>query len=120
MPSDPPQQPPRPGSPSARIAALVGARWRRPSVATQAALWPVALLLGVAVGYAVIGFRLAISGLQTLFYGADDLMLHSVAAMLPWYSVMAMPVLGGLVTGWILSRYTPDATARGVSDVIRA
>jgi len=81
-------------------------------------LWPVALGLGVAVGYAVIGFRQAIAALQTLFYGADDIMLHSVAAALPWYVVLGLPVLGGLAVGWILTRFTPDGRAQGIADVI--
>jgi CIC family chloride channel protein len=83
-------------------------------------LWPVALVIGVAVGYLVIGFRLAISGLQTLFYGADDIMLHTTAAALPWWAVLFLPVFGGLAVGLLLSRYTPDSKARGVGDVIRA
>lgn len=99
-----------------RAAALVG----RVALSPDLTLWPVALVIGVSVGYAVIGFRLAISGLQTVFYGADDLMLHSTAAALPWYVVLCLPVMGGLAVGLLLSRTTPDAKARGVSDVIRA
>ena len=83
-------------------------------------LWPVALAIGVAVGYAVTGFRLALSGLQTLFYGADDIMLHTVAAELPWYMVLLLPVVGGLIVGLILTAFTPDGKARGIADVIQA
>ncbi|MGF1502178.1 MAG: chloride channel protein [Paracoccaceae bacterium] len=83
-------------------------------------LWPVALLLGVAVGYAVTGFRLAISGLQFLFYGVDDAMLHSAAAEAHWAQVLFLPVLGGLAVGLLLTRMTSDGKARGVADVIKA
>ncbi len=102
-----------------RLGGLI-ARPEKVAASTQMALWGVALVLGVAVGYAVIGFRLAISRLQTLFYGADDIMLHSTAAALPWYVVLFLPVLGGLAVGLLLGRMTPDAKARGVADVIRA
>ncbi|MEM0944151.1 MAG: chloride channel protein [Pseudomonadota bacterium] len=87
---------------------------------SMAVLWPIAVALGVATGYAVIVFRWAIASLQTLFYGTDDVLLHSHAASLPWFVVLFLPVLGGLVVGVILSRFTPDAKARGVADVIQA
>ncbi|MEO0622317.1 MAG: chloride channel protein [Pseudomonadota bacterium] len=95
-------------------------KFGRPSIQSQATLWPVALLIGIAVGYAVILFRLAISALQTFFYGADDIMLHSAAAALPWYLVLPVPILGGLAVGLLLTHFTPDAKARGVADVIQA
>lgn len=105
---------------TARLQARLARLGARIAMSPDLTLGPVALVLGVAVGYAVIGFRLAISALQTLFYGADDLMLHSTAAALPWYVVLCLPVLGGLAVGFLLTRTTPDAKARGVSDVIRA
>jgi len=84
----------------------------------EARLWPIAVVIGVVTGYAVIGFRLAISELQTLLYGADDLVLHSHVAGLPWYLVLGLPILGGLIVGVILTAFTPDGRARGVADVI--
>ncbi|MEM7178969.1 MAG: chloride channel protein, partial [Pseudomonadota bacterium] len=83
-------------------------------------LWLIAVVLGVAAGYAAVGFRLGIAMLQTAFYGADNLTIHSVAANLPWYIVLTLPIMGGLIVGWILSVFTPDGKARGVADVIQA
>jgi len=107
-------------------AARTGRVWdgrgpfARIDLGRQALLWPVALALGVIVAHAVIAFRLAIAGLQTLLYGADDIMLHSVAAALPWYVVLCAPILGGLAVGLLLRATTPDGQARGVADVIQA
>ncbi|MEM9045999.1 MAG: chloride channel protein [Pseudomonadota bacterium] len=98
-------------------AALLSAR---KSFTFLPVLWTIAAILGVATGYATLGFRIGISELQTLFYGADDEMIHSVAASLPWWIVMTVPILGGLVVGQILTRFTPDGKARGVADVIQA
>ncbi|MEO1458180.1 MAG: chloride channel protein [Pseudomonadota bacterium] len=83
-------------------------------------LWAVALVVGVVTGYAVTAFRSAIPFLQEIFYGASDEVIHSVAADLPWYLVLPVPVLGGLVVGLILTAFTADGKARGVADVIRA
>jgi len=87
---------------------------------SQLVLWAIALAIGVVTGYAVILFRLSISTLQTLFYGADDEMIHSVAADLPWHLVLLIPIFGGLAVGLILNYFTPDGRARGVADVIHA
>jgi len=103
----------------------VGARRLRlslkhPAVRDDLTLWPVALLIGIATGYLVILFRLAIAYLQRTFYGADDVTIHSAAAALPWYVVLTVPILGGLTVGLILSIFTVDCRARGVDAVIEA
>jgi CIC family chloride channel protein len=95
-------------------------RLRRTDVRSQLILWPIAVAIGVITGYAVILFRTAISWLQGLFYGGTDEMIHSVAAALPWYVVLSVPVGGGLVVGAILTIATRDARARGVDAVIEA
>ena len=85
----------------------------------QVQFWFIALLLGVAAGFAALGFRLAIFELQSLFYGTDDpSRLGSFAASLPWWWVLTLPALGGLVVGLILHRFTPDGRVRSVADVI--
>jgi CIC family chloride channel protein len=95
-------------------------RLRRADVRSQLTLWPIAVVIGIVTGYAVILFRTAISWLQSIFYGASDEVIHSVAAALPWYLVLSVPILGGLVVGLILTVATRDARARGVDAVIEA
>jgi len=87
---------------------------------SQLPLWSMALAIGVVTGYAVTGFRLGIRWLQSLFYGVSDSTLHSTAAELPWYVIVTVPILGGLVVGLILTTLTRDARARGVDAVIEA
>jgi len=82
--------------------------------------WGVALIVGIVSGYAAIGFRLAIEKLQTLVYGAGPDAIHTLAAGLNPFIVFIIPVCGGLAVGLILWRFTPDAKALSVSDVISA
>ncbi len=82
--------------------------------------WLVALGVGIVSGYAAIGFRLAIEQLQTLLYGAGPEMVHTLAAGLNPFIVFIIPVCGGFAVGLILWRFTPDAKALSVSDVISA
>ncbi len=85
----------------------------------QVQFWFIALVVGIAAGFAALGFRLAIGWLEAFFYQADDVaLMHTSASALPWYWVMIVPVLGGLAVGLILSWFTPDGRVRAVADVI--
>ncbi|SFI50384.1 chloride channel protein [Jannaschia pohangensis] len=83
--------------------------------------WFIALAIGVASGYAAVAFMTGIELLQTALYGIDDPnRLHSFAATLPWYWVLLLPAVGGLIVGYILTRFTPDGRVRGPAEVIEA
>ncbi|OYX42905.1 MAG: voltage-gated chloride channel [Rhodobacterales bacterium 32-67-9] len=85
---------------------------------SQLQFWLIALAIGTAAGLAALFFRKGIYALQTILYGSDDLRLASVAGGLPWWWVLTVPVVGGLVVGVILHRFTPDGRVRAVADVI--
>ena len=81
--------------------------------------WFIALLIGIAAGFAALFFRKGIYLLQSTLYGTDDVQhLQSFISGLDWYWVVLIPTVGGLVTGLILHRFTPDGRARSVADVI--
>ncbi|WP_172299822.1 chloride channel protein [Pseudoruegeria sp. HB172150] len=85
----------------------------------QVQFWFIALLIGAAAGIAAAGFRIAIFWLQGLLYGVDDILhLHTFARSLAWYWILLIPVAGGLLVGFILSRFTRDHRVRSVADVI--
>lgn len=85
----------------------------------QVQFWFIALLVGIAAGYAALFFRKGIEALQAWLYGTDDVQyLHSFASGLPWYLILIIPIIGGLVTGLILHNFTKDGVVRSVSDVI--
>ncbi|MBK0399681.1 chloride channel protein [Limibaculum sp. M0105] len=99
---------------------LLRVRLKQIEPTNQIVLWLIAIVVGVVTGHAITLFRAAIPFLQTIFYGTTDEMIHTVAGALPWYLVLLIPVLGGLIVGVILTRFTPDGKARGVADVIHA
>ena len=86
---------------------------------TQVQFWIIALLIGIAAGFAALLFRKGINWLQETLYGVEDVrLLHSFAEGLPWYMILLIPVAGGLAVGLILHLFTPDGRARSVADVI--
>ncbi|CUH52912.1 chloride channel protein [Shimia marina] len=86
---------------------------------SQFQFWIIALCIGIAAGFAALLFRKGIHFLQSTLYGAEDInMLHSFANTLPWYWLLVIPAVGGLLVGLILNRFTPDGRVRSVADVI--
>ena len=60
-----------------------------------------ALIIGVSVGYATIGFRALISGSQFLAYGTGDERVISAVTALEWWQLLCIPVIGGFLVGLI-------------------
>ncbi|WP_170758792.1 chloride channel protein [Ruegeria lacuscaerulensis] len=86
---------------------------------SQIQFWFIALAIGIAAGFMALGFRKAIRALQAYVYDTDDiLMLHSHAEMLPWFMILITPIVGGLIVGIILHKFTDDGRVRSVADVI--
>ncbi|MEM9427480.1 MAG: chloride channel protein [Pseudomonadota bacterium] len=101
---------------SSCVDAWVSVRTKGPG---KIQFWFIALLIGIAAGGAAVLFRLGINLLQETLYGTDNVrLLHSFAETLPWYSILLIPVFGGLVVGMILDRFTADGRAKSVAEVI--
>lgn len=91
-------------------------RTRGPS---QVQFWFIALLVGIAAGFAAIGFRYGIETFQAWLYATDDVAtLRSDVARLDWWWILLIPTVGGLAVGLILNRFTNDGRVRSVADVI--
>ncbi|ABV94146.1 putative chloride channel protein [Dinoroseobacter shibae DFL 12 = DSM 16493] len=101
---------------SALARASVTIRRQGPS---QIQFWFIALAVGIAAGFAALIFRKGIHWLQTMAYGHEDVRaVIDHAAGLPWYWLVIVPTLGGLVVGLILHFFTDDGRVRSVADVI--
>ena len=104
---------------ASRDQVLTAAHVMRNKGMGQLQFWLVALVIGLAAGGVTSLFRLGINQLETLIYGVDDMKLVSHAVFLPWYWILCVPIVGGLIVGIILHRFTPDGRARSVAQVIR-
>ncbi|MCT8996898.1 chloride channel protein [Chelativorans intermedius] len=107
----------------ARLPRIV-ASWVKPNLhafleTRQPLAWLLALVLGVAVAAAAILFRELIGIFQLPWLGTRSERVYSTAATLPWYWVMAGPVVGGLLVGLLLTRLKARRTG-AVADVIEA
>lgn len=78
-----------------------------------------ATVIGILVGYAAIGFYLAISMLLELAFGVDEVTLATGASSLDWWHLLLVPTIGGLVVGLLL-KFHKRGHASGVANVIEA
>lgn len=86
----------------------------------QLLLGLLAVVIGLTVGGAVIGFREAIGLIQSLFFGTGSERLYRAAAQLPWWQLLLAPAVGGLAVGVLVRRSMPDGRTQGLAHVIEA
>lgn len=86
----------------------------------QPLVWVLALMIGVAVAYAAIVFRLAIGVFQLPWLMTMSERVASAAETVAWWQILLGPTLGGLLVGLILERFMPGRRAHAVADVIEA
>ncbi len=84
-----------------------------------------ALLVGVGAGLGAVAFRYMIVGFTYLFTGHHDFSAagHASNPLISgagiWF-VLAVPVVGGLIYGPLVSRFAPEARGHGVPEVMYA
>lgn len=94
--------------------------WARLMTLEQPRLWLFALGVGAVAGYAAVGFVYTLEALHALFYGGTEETLATAVAAAPWYVVVFLPVIGGLIVGLLLRFGANDPVPLGVADVIEA
>ena len=77
------------------------------------------VIVGLAGGFGAVGFRHLINFFQTLAYGSPDELLH-VVSDLPWYHILWVPAIGGLVVGPLVYFLAREAKGHGVPEVMEA
>lgn len=87
----------------------------------QPIIWLLAAIIGMVVGYCVLGFRIVIGVVQHLWLGhPGEEVVASLAAGKPWWLILMAPMLGGLAVGLFIKYALPKRRAEGVADVIEA
>lgn len=103
-----------------RFAALAAERLQRIYKNEDLRLTVLAVAIGAAAAYAAIGFRWLISVIQWIAFDEHTEKLWTAASKLPWWHLILVPTVGGLIVGvmvrWGMSARRPQA----VADVIEA
>ncbi len=83
-------------------------------------VWALALVIGLTVGLATLGFRTLIGLVQYPWLFDTSENLSSAAQKVPFWHVLLAPALGGILVGYLLDRFVPGRRAHGPADVIEA
>jgi CIC family chloride channel protein len=86
----------------------------------QPELWVLAFLVGLAGCGAAMAFHAGVGWVQWLWLGTASERMLDVAAGLPWWQVMAGPVLGGLAVGLFIRHALPNQRTSSIADVVEA
>lgn len=86
----------------------------------QLILSVLAVLVGVIAGIGVIFIREGIDFVQGLFLGGSSDKLINSLLNLPWWRILVVPTLGGLIVGLFVYYFIPGRKPCGVSKVIEA
>ncbi len=84
-------------------------------------IWLISLLVGLCVAIAAVLFRELILQVQYIWLGVNSEEAATTAAhKIHWLWILLTPTLGGLLIGWLLTRFLLSRRTGGVADVIEA
>ena len=83
-------------------------------------LTSLAVVVGTASGFAAVGFRLAFGLLQELTFGVEAEFLTRLVVEQPFWRILLVPTLGGLLIGLFVYHFMPGRRPQGVAQVIEA
>ena len=86
----------------------------------QLILSVLAVVIGAAAGGAAVVFRYGIGLIQQAGFGFSSESVATLAAALPWWQILAVPTIGGLLVGLFIYHFMPNRRPQGVPHVIEA
>jgi len=79
----------------------------------------IAIIIGVIAGYAAVGIRFMIEKFSHLSFPGEGNVLENIMSN-PWYIVVLVPAIGGLIVGPLIYFFAPEAKGHGVPEVMQA
>ena len=79
-------------------------------------MFVLALFIGIAAGFSAVGIRWFIHTVSSLSFPGPGSLLENILQT-PWYFILIVPVIGGLVVGPIIYYLAPEAKGHGVPEV---
>jgi len=78
-----------------------------------------AVIIGVACGFGAVGIKFLVEEISHFCFGHGDSLLDRFINT-PWYMLLLIPTIGGLIVGPITHFIAPEAKGHGVPEVMQA
>jgi len=92
---------------------------RRAKMTEHTFMIVVALIIGVLAGFGAIAIRTMIKWISALsFPGSDNLLANIHIA--PWYAILIVPIIGGVIVGPLIYFFAREAKGHGVPEVMQS
>ena len=79
----------------------------------------VAIIIGVFAGFGAIAIRSLIKMISDFAFAGEGHLLENIANS-PWYLVVLVPIVGGLLVGPLIHYFAPEAKGHGVPEVMQS
>lgn len=78
-----------------------------------------AVVIGLIAGFGAVGIKELINIVSELSFHGEGSLLDNIRA-LPWYYILFVPAIGGLISGPLIYFLAPEAKGHGVPEVMEA
>ncbi len=79
----------------------------------------IAIIIGVLAGFSAIGIRAMIKFFSDLSFPGSGNLLQNIMDT-PWFWILIIPIIGGIIVGPIIYYLAPEAKGHGVPEVMQA
>lgn len=79
----------------------------------------VAIFIGILAGFGAIAIRSLIKAISDFAFAGEGHLLDNIAQS-PWYLIVFVPVVGGLLVGPLIHYFAPEAKGHGVPEVMQS
>ena len=79
----------------------------------------IAIIIGVLAGYSAVAIRFMIEEFSLISFPGEGSIVENIMNA-PWYMVVLIPAIGGLIVGPLIYFFAPEAKGHGVPEVMQA
>ncbi len=102
-----------------RLSLSTASLFERAKMTEHTFMIVIAIIIGVLAGFSAIGIRAMIKFFSDISFPGPGNLLQNIMST-PWFLILIIPIVGGLIVGPIIYFLAPEAKGHGVPEVMQA